>query len=493
MDSSPMKGRGNSTTRSNSNGGPSASGGKRSFKSHDLSDEVQFDVSIDRVIDQNSFFPSNIEPTPLSNALAAPPPADGAISSSSAAHSFYGQHPPPPDYYGAYPNHYQPYPHYPPPYPWPYPPSHMAGMAAPYPYPPPPPYSYYPPPPYHQNMIASSDMKELKIGSSAHSSDGSEEEQSSNEDADSNKETPVPYQMPGLAPQSNMIFRPHPPYVSLHPHQMLSQQPSDTFESTATFSDTDRRDKKNSRSRSRAARLKDQIEAIKAKSPEERTQEEKKQFDTYEERRLRKNQKLREKANEQKRKLEEVTSKVKKELTHEEQIFMDEMLEKKIRKSDADRSRRARMHSSGGGDSVSSSTRSLSASRTSRHYIGRTHSEGFMSAPAPYHFYPRPHEGDTPMVAAQQHHQVPPLRERAFSSAAAFACPRTDHAAPQVAAARSAPHHHFTGGQNARSDPPISMHCSSPDRTEHHETTEMSLSSSISPSIFDRPLPYRSI
>ena len=170
---------------------------------------------------------------------------------------------------------------------------------------------------------------------------------------------------------------------------------------------------------------------------------------------------------------------------------MDEMLEKKMRKSDADRSRRSRMHSSGGGDSISSSTRSLSASRSSRHYIGRTHSEGFMSTPAPYLFYP-PHEGDTPMVAAQQHHQVPPLRERAFSSAAAFACPRSDDAAPPVAATRTATLHHFTGGQNVRRPPPFSTHCSSPDRTEH-ETTEMSLSSSISPSIFDRPLPYRSI
>jgi hypothetical protein len=362
--------------------------GTEAFRSHLLSDQIDVDADT-TIYDKNTTdserdnipFGSNIDPVDISASasnICATAPVEEGLSSN----PFYGYHPPP--YYNPYFHPLPPFPPvYAPVYPWPYPPPPiLPGMTAPYP---PMNKQYYPPypHPYHPPPHPQSEIRYTAITASVHPSDRSEDasrkgtrndphqfsrkdsdhgsEPSSNNSAESKPQLAI-HHVPNPGCQSMPIV------VAIHPDQQLPQQPVSTFESFAS-SETDQREQKNMRSRSRAARLKVKIEAIKAKSPTERTQQELTKLATFEERRLRKNRKLREKAQEKKQKFEQIRAKTSdvEEMTKEEQLFLADVQLKKRKKSDADKSRRSRQKDSDG-ISIGSST-SLSTTNTNHAYI----------------------------------------------------------------------------------------------------------------------------
>jgi hypothetical protein len=122
----------------------------------------------------------------------------------------------------------------------------------------------------------------------------------------------------------------------------------------------------------RAAKLKESIHIIQAKRPQDRTLEEIRKLETYEERRRRKNGRSRERALERKARFEEISAKPESEWTVEEKDFMKETLTAKFKKNEGDRLRRKRMREGGSSSgSVSVSSCAMSSRATLRHSYSR--------------------------------------------------------------------------------------------------------------------------
>lgn len=105
----------------------------------------------------------------------------------------------------------------------------------------------------------------------------------------------------------------------------------------------ERRARKNSQSRQRAARLKDRIVIISSKDPSTRTQEEAATLELYEQRRERKNGRSRERAIERKRKMDVIMAKPESEWTNKEKDFIDDTMIAKYKKNEGDRLRRKKL------------------------------------------------------------------------------------------------------------------------------------------------------
>eukprot|EP00578_Thalassiosira_sp_NH16_P019827 CAMPEP_0181096084 /NCGR_PEP_ID=MMETSP1071-20121207/10847_1 /TAXON_ID=35127 /ORGANISM="Thalassiosira sp., Strain NH16" /LENGTH=498 /DNA_ID=CAMNT_0023178475 /DNA_START=85 /DNA_END=1582 /DNA_ORIENTATION=- len=205
----------------------------------------------------------------------------------------YEHYPPPPGFY-PYPPHYPPHPHfgYPPP-----PPGY---------YPPPPP-GYYPPP-GHPNHLPPPRPQVPPVG-----------------ELDPSTGTFIyggpPPSQPGPAKRSRLRIK----------------TPQDIM---------NRKIRKNSQSRHRAARLRDKVDTIKSKG-EELTEEEAQLYDTVEERRHRKNNRSRERALEKKAELERITAKPEDERTPQETEILNIAVNAKRRKNEGDRLRRERIKKMG--------------------------------------------------------------------------------------------------------------------------------------------------
>jgi hypothetical protein len=105
----------------------------------------------------------------------------------------------------------------------------------------------------------------------------------------------------------------------------------------------DRRARKNSQSRARAAKLRVRIAEIEQKAEDERTEEEVGIWDQYEQRRQRKNNRSRERALEKKEEIERIVTKTDKKRSKIEKQFLDTALSAKKRKNEGDRLRRQRL------------------------------------------------------------------------------------------------------------------------------------------------------
>ena len=105
----------------------------------------------------------------------------------------------------------------------------------------------------------------------------------------------------------------------------------------------ERRARKNAQSRYRANKLKELIDAIRAKDPKDRSEEECAKLTMYEERRLRKNGRSRDRALSRKREFDTISAKPEKDWTKEEKEFMESTLVAKYKKNEGDRVRRKRM------------------------------------------------------------------------------------------------------------------------------------------------------
>lgn len=107
-----------------------------------------------------------------------------------------------------------------------------------------------------------------------------------------------------------------------------------------------RKIRKNSQSRHRAARLREKVDTIKVKG-EGMTEEEAQLYNTVEERRSRKNNRSRERALEKKAELDRITAKPENERTPEEKEILDIAVNAKKRKNEGDRLRRERIKKMG--------------------------------------------------------------------------------------------------------------------------------------------------
>jgi hypothetical protein len=105
----------------------------------------------------------------------------------------------------------------------------------------------------------------------------------------------------------------------------------------------DRRARKNSQSRARAAKLRERIEIIQSKPENERTEEERDLYNSYQYRRQRKNDRSRERAIEKKNEIERILSKPENKRTKIENDFLEIALSAKQRKNQGDRLRRQRI------------------------------------------------------------------------------------------------------------------------------------------------------
>lgn len=105
----------------------------------------------------------------------------------------------------------------------------------------------------------------------------------------------------------------------------------------------DRRSRKNTQSRSRAAKLRDRVSEIKDKPLEERTEEELHMIDLFENRRQRKNDRSRERAIEKKMEIDRILNKPERKRTKLEKQFLETALSAKQRKNEGDRLRRQRI------------------------------------------------------------------------------------------------------------------------------------------------------
>lgn len=105
----------------------------------------------------------------------------------------------------------------------------------------------------------------------------------------------------------------------------------------------DRRARKNSQSRARAAKLRERIDIIQLKPESERTEEEKEVYNSYQYRRQRKNDRSRERAIEKKAEIERILAKPENKRTKIENEFLEIALSAKQRKNQGDRLRRQRI------------------------------------------------------------------------------------------------------------------------------------------------------
>mmetsp|Transcript_39108 Transcript_39108/g.55053 ORF Transcript_39108/g.55053 Transcript_39108/m.55053 type:complete len:432 (-) Transcript_39108:405-1700(-) len=105
----------------------------------------------------------------------------------------------------------------------------------------------------------------------------------------------------------------------------------------------DRRERKNSQSRSRAAKMRDRMKEIAEKPAEERNEEEKSLLDQFEARRQRKNDRSRERAIERKSEIDRILNKPERKRSKLEKQFLETALTAKQRKNEGDRLRRQRI------------------------------------------------------------------------------------------------------------------------------------------------------
>lgn len=112
---------------------------------------------------------------------------------------------------------------------------------------------------------------------------------------------------------------------------------------TLPVDQAERRARKNSQSRARAAKLKERVKEIQEKPEHERTEEEKDVLSQFELRRKRKNDRSRERAIECKRELERILSKPENKRTQLETQFLEVKLGAKQAKNEGDRRRRQRL------------------------------------------------------------------------------------------------------------------------------------------------------
>ena len=128
---------------------------------------------------------------------------------------------------------------------------------------------------------------------------------------------------------------------------------------------TSQKARKNARARARANRLKDEIEVIKRKPAEQRTQEEIEKMIKFEAQRNEKNRKLREKARAKKKAYLEISKKKETERTEEERKLVKSILHAKAKKGKDDRLRRIRQKNADSasiGDSNASTSAFISRS-----------------------------------------------------------------------------------------------------------------------------------
>lgn len=124
----------------------------------------------------------------------------------------------------------------------------------------------------------------------------------------------------------------------------------------------DRRQRKNTQSRARAAKLKDRIKAIQGKSSTQCTEEEMATLALYEERRQRKNGRSRERAMERKEQMERIMSIAEEQWTEKDKAFVGETMMAKFRKNEGDRLRRKKIKGMNSGDNSASESASASGS-----------------------------------------------------------------------------------------------------------------------------------
>lgn len=123
----------------------------------------------------------------------------------------------------------------------------------------------------------------------------------------------------------------------------------------------DRRQRKNTQSRARAAKLKDRIKAIQTKAPTQCNEEELATLALYEERRQRKNGRSRERALERKEQMERIMCIPEEEWTEKDKGFVGETMMAKFRKNEGDRLRRKKIKGMTYGDGSASESASSSA------------------------------------------------------------------------------------------------------------------------------------
>jgi len=124
----------------------------------------------------------------------------------------------------------------------------------------------------------------------------------------------------------------------------------------------DRRQRKNTQSRARAAKLKDRIKSIQTKPRSDCTEEEMATLALYEERRQRKNGRSRERAMERKEQMERIMSIPEDEWTEKDKGFVGETMMAKFRKNEGDRLRRKKIKGMNGADGSASESASASGS-----------------------------------------------------------------------------------------------------------------------------------
>jgi len=139
---------------------------------------------------------------------------------------------------------------------------------------------------------------------------------------------------------------------------------SASFTSTRKPAHLLRKDRKNTLSRGRAAKLKIEIEMITRKPASERNPDERAKFAVYEEKRLLKNKISRDRATEKKKKFDAIRRKNGKDWTEDEKFFMKDTQSAKKRKNHGDRARRRRIKRTNSNISASDHGHGLYLSRS---------------------------------------------------------------------------------------------------------------------------------
>jgi len=259
----------------------------------------------------------------------------------SQAHYPYGHYPHPHYPYGHYYPYYPPHPPVQHGYAWPYPPHH----AYPHYYP-----GYYPHPTPGKPVLSQAGKETTlhhKISTKHKKEADFKKKKAPMLSMRSTPVKPLPISSSTTFPPRDITVPHGKPDISCSTEMKDDQLPS---------SGPERRARKNAQSRMRAAKLKDSIQRMNVKNPEERTSEEKAKLATYEERRMRKNGRSRDRAMERKRRFTEINAKAEKVWNAEEKVFMAETRVSKYKKNEGDRMRRKKMRHCG--YSIASSTQS---------------------------------------------------------------------------------------------------------------------------------------
>lgn len=126
----------------------------------------------------------------------------------------------------------------------------------------------------------------------------------------------------------------------------ISKPPSDHSQPLQPSTRSDRKEKKNAQSRARAAKLREKIAEVKNKGDEQKTDEEIRLLQIFEERRRKKNERSRERAIEKKMEIERILAIPEAERTPEDVTTLDVAMKAKQKKNEGDRIRRERIKNS---------------------------------------------------------------------------------------------------------------------------------------------------